>query len=174
MQIQNLFVFSKGTEAIYSEEIEGGQIATYKNDWLFYADPPNLFQQLNPSASPYYEANWQQNAFPNAPGDTPLEKYLNGRNGIGMGNPPKWSKLLGAIALSPAIYTKLLTTSQSNVFSALQTLILVRGDIELFKQLLAGVVLGLPEPLTQEEYETLDEILINHNFPGLGEILVQN
>ena len=169
------FAIDRDLDIVSGEDFDNGLIATFNQDYL-YAINGNFakFLELNPAARPYYEANWQQNAYPNALGDTPLEKYLNGRNNVGMGNPPKWSDLLGAIALSPDIYTKFLTTSQSNLFSALQTLILVRGDIEIFKQLLAGVVMGFPEPLTEEEYQTLDGILISHNFPGLGDILVQN
>lgn len=153
------------------------QIATNENNGdSLYAVDGNIgdFELDFPSALPYYEADWFQNFYPDSPGINPLEKYLNAVNNMTEPNAPIWSNLLGAITLSPEIYMKLLTTTQSNLFSALQTLILVRGDIEIFKQLLSGVIAGLPEPLTQEQYKTLDGILIAHNFPGLGEVLVQN
>ena len=167
-----LFVLSSEEEISIPEGAEVVQIATFESDWLYYVDAGlGEFESSNPDARPYYEAVWEQTAFPNAPGETPLEKFLNGRSGIGMSNPPRWNHLLGAIALSPEIYMKLLTTNQSNAFSALQTLILVRGDIELFKSLLAVVIAGIPDGLTQEQYNTLDGILIAHNFPSLSEII---
>ena len=74
----------------------------------------------------YYDADWEQNAFPDAPGDTPLEKYLNGINGVGMNNPPKWNNILPALAGS-SLFLKILTTQNPNAFSALQTVVQYRN-----------------------------------------------
>lgn len=163
---------------LQSEDWELAHIATdYSTNLLmFYVlEGESALENTFPNLSYYADSDiiagdWFQNAYPDAPGDTPLEKFLNGVNNVSNPNAPKYSDILGAIALSPTVYAKLIGTTQHNAYSSLLALIITRSDIELFKQLLAGVIAGIPGGLTSEEYDTLDEILISHNFPSLDEV----
>ena len=142
-------------------------IANYNGDYLYAVDgDAQLFLQLNPTAREYYDADWEQNAFPNAPGDTPLEKFLNGINGVGMNNPPKWNNILPALAGS-SFFPKILTTQNPNAFSALQTVVLYR-NMELFQTLAKATLDGIPGGLSEGEIEELGKILADNNFPAVA------
>jgi hypothetical protein len=145
-------------------------IASYREDFLYaITGLESSFLIDNPQARSYYEAQWQQNSYPDALGDTPLEKYLNGASGISMSNPPKWNELLPVISQS-SVFPKLMTTTNPNAFSALQTVFGYR-NMDLFKQLAKAVIIAIPTGMTQQEMETLDNILTNHNFPSVAEIV---
>ena len=127
-----------------------GDLAAFKNDY--------------PEASDYYESDdWFLNFYPDAPGDTPLEKYLNGINGVGMNNPPKWNNILPALA-SSSFFAKILTTQNPNAFSALQTVVQYR-NLDLFMALAKATLDAIPGGLSQEEIEELGGILADNNFP---------
>lgn len=113
----------------------------------------------------YYVANWYQNLYPDAPGDTPLEKYLNAMNNVFETNPPKWYNILPALANS-SLFTKLLTTKNSNAFSALQTVVQYR-NMDLFLSLATATLEGIPGGLSEEEMNDLNLILSENNFPIL-------
>lgn len=142
------------------------QIATNEaNGDLLYVVDGDLaeFKANNPTSIQYYEADWFQNYFPNSPGDTPLEKYLNAINNMTESNPPKWNNILPAIA-SSSLFAKLLTTQNSNAFSALQTVVQYR-NMELFQNLAKATLEAIPGGLSQEEIEELESILEANNFP---------
>jgi hypothetical protein len=122
----------------------------------------------NPDFQEYYEATWFQNFYPDAPGDTPLEKYLNALTQEMSPNPPRWSNILPAIASNQNLFSKLLGATDYNAFSALQTVINYRS-LELFQQLLAKVITSLPIELSEEELAELNEILTSNNFPPYSE-----
>ncbi|MBD2694446.1 hypothetical protein [Anabaena catenula] len=146
-------------------------IASYRDDFLYaITGLESSFLADNPAATTYYEANWQQNSYPNAPGDTPLEKYLNGASGISMSDSPKWNDILPAISLSP-VFVKFLSTSNSNAFSALQTVVNYR-NLDLFKMLAKAVIEGIPGGLTKGDIQELDSILLSTNFPPTSDILL--
>jgi hypothetical protein len=144
------------------------QIATNEaNGDLLYAVDGDLqqFEANNSNAKEYYEADWFQNAFPDAPGDTPLEKYLNGINGVTVNNPPKWNNILPALA-SSSFFTKILTTQNPNAFSALQTVVQYR-NLDLFMALAKATLEAIPGDLSREELEELGGILADNNFPSV-------
>jgi hypothetical protein len=144
------------------------QIATNESngDFLFVVDGDlQQFETNNPDAKEYYEADWFQNFCPNSPGDTPLEKYLNAINGVGMDNPPKWNNILPALA-SSSLFNKILTTQNPNAFSALQTVVQYR-NIDLFMTLAKATLEAIPGGLTEEEIEELGGILADNNFPSV-------
>ena len=144
------------------------QIATNEaNGDLLYAVDGDLqqFVENNPDAKEYYEADWFQNIFPDAPGDTPLEKYLNAINGVSMNNPPKWNNILPALA-SSSFFAKILTTQNPNAFSALQTVVQYR-NLDLFQTLAKATIDAIPGGLSQEEIEELGGILADNNFPSV-------
>ena len=144
------------------------QIATNEaNGDLLYAVDGDLqqFVENNPDAKEYYEADWFQNIFPDAPGDTPLEKYLNAINGVSMNNPPKWNNILPALAGS-SFFAKILITQNPNAFSALQTVVQYR-NMDLFQTLAKATLDGIPGGLSQEEIEELGGILADNNFPSV-------
>lgn len=133
-----------------------GNLAAFKNDY--------------PEAGEYYDSpHWFLNFYPDAIGDTPLEKYLNAINGVGGMNPPKWSNILPALVNS-SFFAKLLTTTNSNAFSALQTVVQYR-NLELFKSLAKATLEGIPGGLSTQENDELNRILSENNFPVLSEIL---
>lgn len=127
------------------------------------------FENDYPQALDYYEGDWFLNFYPNSPGDTPLEKYLNAINGVTEMNPPKWNAVMPAIAQS-IIFNKLLSTTDSNSFSALQTVFNYR-NMGLFKSLAKKVILAIPGGLSDSEIEELNKILIDCNFPSVEEIM---
>jgi hypothetical protein len=152
-----------------SEYYTLGLIATNESngDLLYAVDGVlSLFEEDYPEAKEYYEANWFQNVYSNVPGDTPLEKYLNGVNGVSMDNFPKWNNILPALA-SSSFFVKLLKTSSSNEFSALQTTTVQYRNLVLFKSLARAVIEGIPGGLSQEENEELSQILKDNNFPSI-------
>ena len=158
------FVLRADERFVSETDMIVSMIANYNGDYLYAVDGnAQLFLQLNPTARQYYEANWEQNAFPNAPGDTPLEKYLNGVNGVTMDNPPKWNNILPALA-SSSFFLKILTTQNPNAFSALQTVVQYR-NIELFQVLAKATLEAIPGGLTEAEFQELNTILIQNNFP---------
>ena len=160
----NTFVLRYNELPSTDESYSYCMIANYNGDYLYTVDgDAQLFLQLNPTARQYYEADWEQNAFPNAPGDTPLEKYLNGVNGVTMDNPPKWNNILPALA-SSSFFLKILTTQNPNAFSALQTVVQYR-NIELFQVLAKATLEAIPGGLTEAEFQELNTILIQNNFP---------
>lgn len=120
----------------------------------------------NPDFQEYYEANWYQNYYPESPGDTPLEKYLNAINGVSMNNPPKWNNILPALAGS-SFFPKILTTQNPNAFSALQTVVLYR-NLELFQTLAKATLDAIPGGLSEGEMEELGKILADNNFPAVA------
>ena len=127
-----------------------GDLAAFKNDY--------------PEAGEYYDSPyWFLNFYPDAVGDTPLEKYLNAINGVGMNNPPKWNNILPALA-SSSFFAKILTTQNPNAFSALQTVVQYR-NLELFQALAKGTIDAIPGGLSGEETEELGKILADNNFP---------
>jgi hypothetical protein len=143
-----------------------GLIATNESngDLLYAVDGAiSIFEEDYPDAKEYYEANWFQNVYPNAPGDTPLEKYLNALTNMTEPNPPKWANIMPAISNS-SLFAKLLTTQNPNAFSALQTAIQYR-NMALFKTLAKATIEGIPGGLSQEEIEELGGILADNNFP---------
>lgn len=113
--------------------------------------------------------DWFQNSYPEAPGDDPVERYFNGVNNVTDPNAPKWNQLMPAISQSP-VFFKILTTTNSNAFSSLQTVFNYR-NMELFKQLARMVVLAIPEGLTEEESLELDSILVDNNFPSFTSLV---
>lgn len=121
------------------------------------------FESDHPDSFPYYDADWFQNFCPDFPGDTPLEKYLNAINNMTTPNPPKWNNILPVIA-SSSFFAKLLTTQNSNAFSALQTVVQYR-NMELFQSLAKATLEAIPGGLSQEEIEELESILEANNFP---------
>jgi hypothetical protein len=123
----------------------------------------------NPDFKEYYGADWYQNYYPDSPGDTPLEKYLNAINGVTMDNPPKWNNILPALVRS-SFFAKMLTTRNANAFSALQTTVQYRS-MDLFKFLAKETVAAIPDGLTQQQCEELNAILLANNFPSLTEIM---
>jgi hypothetical protein len=142
------------------------QIATNEaNGDLLYVVDGDLqqFETNNPDAKEYYEADWFQNVYPNSPGDSPLEKYLNAINNMTEPNPPKWNNILPALA-SSSFFTKILTTQNPNAFSALQTVVQYR-NMDLFMALAKATIEGIPGGLSQEEIEELGGILADNNFP---------
>lgn len=160
----NTFVLRHNESFLPSESYSYCMIANYDGDYLYAVDgDAQLFLQLNPTAREYYEADWEQNAFPNAPGDTPLEKYLNAINGVTMPSPPKWNNILPALA-SSSFFLKILTTQNPNAFSALQTVVQYR-NIELFQVLAKATLEAIPGGLTEAESQELNTILIENNFP---------
>lgn len=163
----NTFVLRYNELPSIDERFSCNMIANYNSDYLYAVDgDAQLFLQLNPTAREYYEADWEQNAFPNAPGDTPLEKYLNGVNGVGMNNPPKWNNILPALA-SSSFFPKILTTQNPNAFSALQTVVLYR-NMELFMTLAKATLDAIPGGLSEGEIEELGKILADNNFPAVA------
>ena len=145
------------------------QIATNEaNGDLLYAVDGDLqqFVENNPDAKEYYEADWFQNIFPDAPGDTPLEKYLNAINNMTEPNPPKWNNILPALA-SSSFFAKILTTQNPNAFSALQTVVQYR-NLDLFQTLAKATIDAIPGGLSQEEIEELGGILADNNFPSVN------
>ena len=129
-----------------------GDLAAFKTDY--------------PQAKDYYESDdWFLNFYPDAVGDTPLEKYLNAINGVTMDNPPKWNNILPALA-SSSFFAKILTTQNPNAFSALQTVVQYRNT-DLFQTLAKATLDGIPGGLSQEEIEELGGILADNNFPSV-------
>ena len=160
------FVLRADERFVSETDMIVAMVANYNGDYLYAVDgDAQLFLQLNPTARQYYEADWEQNAFPNAPGDTPLEKYLNGVNGVGMNNPPKWNNILPALA-SSSFFLKILTTQNPNAFSALQTVVQYR-NLDLFMALAKATLDAIPGGLSQEEIEELGGILADNNFPSV-------
>lgn len=129
----------------------------------------NAFKSDHPDAKDYYESDWFLNFYPDATGDTPLEKYLNAINGVGMNNPPKWNNILPALA-SSSLFLKILTTQNPNAFSALQTVVQYR-NLELFLVLAKATIEAIPVPLNLSEITELNQILIDNNFPPLESII---
>ena len=120
-----------------------------------------------PQAKDYYESDdWFLNFYPDAVGDTPLEKYLNAINGVTMDNPPKWNNILPALA-SSSFFAKILTTQNPNAFSTLQTVVQYR-NLDLFMALAKATLEGIPGGLSQEEIEELGRILVDNNFPSVN------
>lgn len=128
-----------------------GDLSAFKNDY--------------PQAKDYYEGDWFLNFYPDAVGDTPLEKYLNAINGVTMSNPPKWNNILPALA-SSSFFLKILTTQNPNAFSALQTVVQYR-NIELFQILAKATLDAIPGGLTETEFQELNKILFENNFPAI-------
>ena len=145
-----------------------GLIATNESngDLLYAVDGViSSFEEDYPEAKEYYEADWFQNVYPNSPGDSPLEKYLNAINNMTEPNPPKWNNILPALA-SSSFFTKILTTQNPNAFSALQTVVQYR-NMDLFMALAKATIEGIPGGLSQEEIEELGGILADNNFPSV-------
>ncbi|MFM6139092.1 MAG: hypothetical protein ACKPCP_33980, partial [Sphaerospermopsis kisseleviana] len=94
----------------------------------------SVFYEDYPEASAYYEADWFQNYYPDALGDNPIEKYYNATNMGTDPNPPIWSNILSEFARNHKLFLKLLTTTDHNAFSALQTSIQYR-NMDLFRAL---------------------------------------
>jgi hypothetical protein len=136
-------------------------------DRLFAVDGDlTAFKTDYPQAVDFYEGDWFLNFYPDAVGDTPLEKYLNAINGVGMDNPPKWNNILPALA-SSSFFTKILTTQNPNAFSALQTVVQYR-NMDLFMVLAKATLEAIPGGLSQEEIEELGGILADNNFPAVN------
>ena len=68
---------------------------------------------------------------------------------------------------SSSLFSKLLTTQNSNAFSALQTVVRYR-NMELFFSLAKATLDGIPGGLSEEEMEELNLILSENNFPVLN------
>jgi hypothetical protein len=133
-------------------------------DRLFAVDGDlTAFKTDYPQAKDYYDGDWFLNFYPDAVGDTPLEKYLNAINGVTMSSPPKWNNILPALA-SSSLFLKILTTQNPNAFSALQTVVQYR-NIELFQVLAKATLEAIPGGLTEAESQELNTILIQNNFP---------
>lgn len=165
----NTFVFRHDELLLNDERFFYNMIANYNGDYLYAVDgDKQLFLTLNPTAREYYNADWEQNAFPNAPGNTPLEKYLNGLDQF-MSNAPKWYNILPALANS-SLFLKILTTQNPNAFSALQTVVQYR-NLELFIVLAKATIEAISDPLSPSEMAELNQILIDNNFPSLDSIL---
>lgn len=130
----------------------------------------SIFYEDYPDAIPYYEADWFQNYYPDAPGVNPIEKYYNAINNMTEPNPPIWTNIISEFAQNRELFLRLLTTTEPNAFSALQTAIQYR-NMDLFKELALQVILGIPGGLSQEETDALNEILESNNFPNLAEML---
>jgi hypothetical protein len=130
----------------------------------------SIFYEDYPEASLYYEADWFQNYYPDAPGVNPIEKYYNAINTMTEPNPPIWSNIISEFAQNHKLFSKLLTTTEPNAFSALQTSIQYR-NIDLFKELALKVVAGIPGGLSKEESDSLNAILESNNFPRLSDLL---
>ena len=161
----NTFVLHHNELPSTDENYSYCMIANHNGDYLYAVDGnAQLFLQLNPTARQYYEADWEQNAFPNAPGDTPLEKYLNAINGVTMDNPLKWNNILPALA-SSSFFAKILTTQNPNAFSALQTVVQYR-NLDLFTALAKATLDAIPGGLSGEEKEELEVLLKANNFPS--------
>ena len=136
-------------------------------DRLFAVDGDlTAFKTDYPQAVDYYEGDWFLNFYPDAVGDTPLEKYLNAINGVTMDNPPKWNNILPALA-SGSFFPIVLTTQNPNAFSALQTVVQYR-NLDLFMALAKATLEGIPGGLSQEEIEELDRVLTENNFPSVN------
>lgn len=147
---------------IATNESNGDLLCAIEGDLsIFYADYPD--------ASPYYEADWFQNYYPDAPGVNPIEKYYNAINTMTEPNPPIWSNIISEFAQNRELFLKLLTTTEPNAFSALQTAIQYR-NMDLFKELALKVILGIPGGLSEEESDALNDILESNNFPSLAEM----
>ena len=129
----------------------------------------SVFNEDYPEASSYYEADWFQNYYPDAPGVNPIEKYYNAITTMTEPNPPIWSNIISEFARNRELFSKLLTTTEPNAFSALQTAIQYR-NMDLFKELSLKVVAGIPGGLSQEESDSLNKILEDNNFPNLTEM----
>ena len=139
-----------------------------ENGDLLYAVDGDLqqFKTDYPQAVDYYEGDWFLNFYPDAVGDTPLEKYLNAINGVTMPSPPKWNNILPALA-SSSFFAKILTTQNPNAFSALQTVVQYR-NMDLFMVLAKATLEAIPGGLSQEEIEELGGILADNNFPSVN------
>lgn len=129
----------------------------------------SIFYEDYSEASPYYEADWFQNYYPDAPGVNPIEKYYNAIDAMTEPNPPIWSNIISEFARNRELFLKLLTTTEPNAFSALQTAIQYR-NMDLFKELALKVISGIPGGLSEEESDALNEILESNNFPNLAEM----
>lgn len=129
----------------------------------------SVFNEDYPEASSYYEADWFQNYYPDALGVNPIEKYYNAITTMTEPNPPIWSNIISEFARNRELFSKLLTTTEPNAFSALQTAIQYR-NMDLFKELSLKVVAGIPGGLSQEESDSLNKILEDNNFPNLTEM----
>jgi len=150
----------------YTIELIGSNNVT--QDKLFAVNG-NLvaFKTDYPQAADFYDnGEWFLNFYPNATGDTPLEKYLNAINGVTMDNPPKWNNILPALA-SSSFFAKILTTQNPNAFSALQTTVQYR-NMDLFMVLAKATLEAIPGGLSQEELEELGGILADNNFPSVN------
>jgi hypothetical protein len=123
------------------------------------------FRLDNPAYENYYPGNWYQNLYPDSPGDSPLEKYLNAINNMTEPNPPKWNNILPALA-SSSFFAKILTTQNPNAFSALQTVVQYR-NMDLFMALAKATLEAIPGGLSREEIEELGGILADNNFPSV-------
>lgn len=166
-----LIVLKNDDLIVSNYNYNASMIANYNSDYLYAVDgDTNLFKEMNPTARDYYDADWEQNAFPLAPGDTPLEKYLNGINNMYDPNSPNWTAILPAIASNKQLFTKLMSTRNYNAFSTLQTVINFR-DMDLFMYLTKAVIEGITDPLTEQEISDLNGILIANNFPSLAELI---
>ena len=149
----------------YSIKIIGSN--QLNNDFLYAVDGVfSEFETDHPQALDFYESeDWFLNFYPDAVGDTPLEKYLNALTNMTEPNPPKWANIMPAISNS-SLFAKLLTTQNPNAFSALQTVIQYR-NMALFKTLAKATIEGIPGGLSQEEIEELGGILADNNFPSV-------
>ena len=133
-------------------------------DFLYAVDGDlQQFEADYPQVKEYYEGDWFLNFYPDSPGDTPLEKYLNAINNMTEPNPPNWSNILPALA-SSSFFAKILTTQNPNAFSALQTVVQYR-NLELFQALAKATLDAIPGGLSGEEEEELGKILADNNFP---------
>lgn len=163
----NLFVLTSKETFNSTPDMIVCMIANYNGDYLYAVDGnANLVQEMNPTARDYYEADWEQNAFPLAPGDTPLEKYLNGINNMYAPNSPNWTAILPAIAQNENLFNKFLNTTESNAFASLQTVVIYR-NLALFQSLALRVISGIPGGLSPQELDELNTILNSCNFPGV-------
>lgn len=164
----NIYIYHPGNYDNFSP-YKATFIATNLNnsDYLYVVegDLPQFLAD-NQDFKEYYEAVWYQNLYPSSPGDTPLEKYLNAINNMTEPNPPKWNNILPALTIS-SLFPKLLTTQNTNAFSALQTVVLYR-NMELFQSLAKATLEGIPGGLSEEEMEELNLILSENNFPVLN------
>lgn len=164
-----LYAIEELPQLIPSEEYSTQLIGSNQDtqDKLVAVDgSQNAFKNDYPQFKDFYESeDWFLNFYPDAVGDTPLEKYLNAINGVGMNNPPKWNNILPALA-SSSFFAKILTTQNPNAFSALQTVVQYR-NLELFQALAKGTIEGIPGGLSGEEVEELGKILADNNFPAV-------
>ncbi|MFM6138889.1 MAG: hypothetical protein ACKPCP_32935 [Sphaerospermopsis kisseleviana] len=149
------------------------QIATNESngDLLYVVEGDVDTFLLDYPATDYYEADWFQNYYPDAPGVNPIEKYYNATTTtMTVSNPPIWSKLRHDIATNRKLFSRLLDTTDHNAFSALQTAIQYK-NMDLFRALSLKVITAIPGGLSEEEFNTLNEILESNNFLGLSEML---